>query len=489
MGTPTSNLRLLANIILENVDTIDKLAKEQGVPYPTIDTLYNGGSQSEKFTIQPKVLNASLLATSAASQLIATLKLPGLVLLDRANAFHVSSALRIVVETGVVEILREAGPKGLHVADIASKVGVDSTILGRSIRMLATHYVFRELEPNVFANNRVSSLIDSGKASAGILGSLRKQREGGTKGHGVTNVQGDKYTGTNGISALVEQCTDEVFKSSAHLPDIVLSNDYSKSAFQTALQFDGSMWEFFEKNPGYLQRIQMAMVAWTNLRPHQANLKGFEWEQLQPNSVVVDIGGGNGSEGFEIAKRAPKIKVVVQDREQTIQSVTTPTWNAEPDKKKMLESGQVKLEGQDFFEKQPSHLDKQVSVFFLRLIMHDWPTKEGVKILQKLHEAAAPTTKLVIVDQVVPYACPNPKALAQIEGATLIKATSPLLANLGEASSDVYTTDFTMAALLNSQERTLGEFKEMVEEAGWAIEKVYQTAGSSFSQIVCALKQ
>ncbi len=128
-------------------------------------------------------------------------------------------------------------------------------------------------------------------------------------------------------------------------------------------------------------------------------------------------------------------------------------------------------------------------MFFLRLIMHDWPTKEGVKILQKLRESASATTKLVIVDQVVPYACPNPKALAEIEGATLIKAPSTLLANLGEANSDVYTTDFTMAALLNSQERTLGEFKEMVEEAGWTIRKVYQTAGSSFSQIVCALKQ
>ncbi|KAF4580764.1 hypothetical protein EYR38_003050 [Pleurotus pulmonarius] len=206
--------------------------------------------------------------------------------------------------------------------------------------------------------------------------------------------------------------------------------------------------------------------------------------ELKPNSVVVDVGGGNGSEGFEIAKRAPKVKVIVQDREQTI-----PTWNAEPDKKKMLESGQVKLEGQDFFEPQPSHVDKQVSVFFLRLIMHDWPTKEGVKILQKLRESASAMTKLVIVDQVVPYACPNPKALAEIEGATLIQPPSPLLANLGEVNSDAYTTDFTMAALLNSQERTLGEFKEMVEEAGWTIQKVYQTAGSLFSQIVCVLKQ
>lgn len=60
-----------------------------------------------------------------------------------------------------------------------------------------------------------------------------------------------------------------------------------------------------------------------------------------------------------------------------------------------------------------------------------------------------------------------------IEGATLIKKSSPLLANLGEATSYAYITDFTMPALLNSQERTLGEFRGLVEEASWVIQNVY----------------
>jgi len=67
----------------------------------------------------------------------------------------------------------------------------------------------------------------------------------------------------------------------------------------------------------------------------------------------------------------------------------------------------------------------------------------------------------------------------------MLSAPYPLLANFGEAYSDVYTTDFTMAALLNAQERTLGEFKEMTKAAGWEIEHIYQTVGSSLSQIVC----
>ena len=34
---------------------------------------------------------------------------------------------------------------------------------GHVLRLLATHHVGKEVSPNVFANNRVSSLVDSGK--------------------------------------------------------------------------------------------------------------------------------------------------------------------------------------------------------------------------------------------------------------------------------------------------------------------------------------
>jgi hypothetical protein len=58
------------------------------------------------------------------------------------------------------------------------------------------------------------------------------------------------------------------------LPDVVFSGDYSKTSFQRALNFDGSMWEFFEKYPGYLQRIQMAMVGFIGTQPQQKLFKG-----------------------------------------------------------------------------------------------------------------------------------------------------------------------------------------------------------------------
>ncbi|KAF8887585.1 S-adenosyl-L-methionine-dependent methyltransferase [Infundibulicybe gibba] len=467
MSTHTSHLRQLADIINKNVDLIENLSRKYGVDHPSVDDIYDPESPAEEFTIKSEVLDATLLAASTASQLLATLRLPGLSLLARANAFHIPAALRIVSEACVVEQLREAGSQGLHARELAAKTGTNPALLGRALRLLATHYVFREIHPDVFVNNRISSMIDTGIDSSVLTALAKNTRENSTNRHGISNVQGDKYSGsTASVAAVVDHCTDEVFKASSFLPEVAFANDASKTPFQLALQFNGSIWEFFEKYPGYLQRIQMTMVSWTKLQPQQLSLQGFDWSSLPESSLVVDVGGGNGSETFKIIKKAPHLKFIVQDRERVIQRISIPTWEGDPEKKRMIESGQVKFEAQDFFEAQPSHVE-QAAIFFLRFITHDWATTDNVKTLRHLHEVASPTARLILTDQLVPYACPPPSELSRIEGANHPTPPAPLLANLGEANSDVYTTDFVMATLFNAQERTLGEFMEMTQEAGW----------------------
>lgn len=86
MTAPVSNLTSLVNIIADNVSVIEDLANRMGTSYPTISDLYEPHSKQEELTLNPEVLSAAMLAVSAASQLAATLKLPGLTLLDRANA-------------------------------------------------------------------------------------------------------------------------------------------------------------------------------------------------------------------------------------------------------------------------------------------------------------------------------------------------------------------------------------------------------------------
>lgn len=139
---------------------------------------------------------------------------------------------------------------------------------------------------------------------------------------------------------------------------------------------------------------------------------------------------------------------------------------------------------QNYFESQPHNIVNNVTLFYLRFIIHDCDAANSIKILTQLHAAASPTTKLLLVDQLVPYACPVP-ASWKVAGLQPLEAPAPLLANLGPVNSDVYLTDFTMAALLNSQERTLDEIKDILGLSGWKLDRVYQTVGSNLTQFVC----
>jgi hypothetical protein len=79
----------------------------------------------------------------------------------------------------------------------------------------------------------------------------------------------------------------------------------------------------------------------------------------------------------------------------------------------------------NFFEPQPI---QDASVFFLRFITHDWPTEYARKILKHLGDAALPTTKLMIMDNIVPYSVPGHSCT------DVSSLPYPLLANLGRVN-------------------------------------------------------
>lgn len=57
----------------------------------------------------------------------------------------------------------------------------------------------------------------------------------------------------------------------------------------------------------------------------------------------------------------------------------------------------------NFFDSQPI---KNADVYMLKFIIHDWSNKYSQIILRRLREAAAPHSRLVIVDKIIPYICP-----------------------------------------------------------------------------------
>lgn len=100
--------------------------------------------------------------------------------------------------------------------------------------------------------------------------------------------------------------------------------------------------------------------------------------------------------------------------------------------------------GHDFFAPQPI---KDADIFLMRFISHDWPDRHVKTILSQLRASAQPTTKLLIMDNIVPYACPTSSEFPDIPGSEIPPVPSPLLPNLGIANARLFATDMTVRTL------------------------------------------
>ena len=65
----------------------------------------------------------------------------------------------------------------------------------------------------------------------------------------------------------------------------------------------------------------------------------------------------------------------------------------------------------------------------VRAILHDWPWDKCRTILKVVREAAGPSSKLIVFDMMMPYACEYTGPFADVVNGE--KAPYPLLANLG----------------------------------------------------------
>ncbi|KDQ60868.1 hypothetical protein JAAARDRAFT_125414 [Jaapia argillacea MUCL 33604] len=465
------DLKLLRGIIDDSISKLESYYTAKSVDFPSLDGPFNSNPAAEALSSEPSVVEAVNAITAASYQLMMTARPPFLSIFDAATAYELSACLRVAEQINAVEYLREAGPAGRDINDLAKTTGMEPTRLARIFRLLATHHIFREVKPNVFANNRISSYFDSGKSSAAIASGKI-----------------DKHEGTTGAAAVIDHVTDEVCKASSYLYETLTDpvKKYSFSAIhapmQQAFNMDRQFFSWIEE-PGNEKRFSRynACIRGTSLwNSPNAILHGFDWASLTPDDLVVDVGGGNGMPSMIVAQAFPQVRIVIQERPQVVEHGLK-FWNeVYPE---AIKSGRVRFEAHEFFDAQPQ---TNASVFFVRTILHDWPDHDCETILNRLRAAAAPKTKLVIGDFIIPFACPDDSDVNLLPGAKAIQAPKPLLANLGKASSTAYCLDMTMLTNFNGQERTLPHHVELAKKCGWKAIQVHRRDDSPFGFIVCA---
>ncbi|KAJ7872708.1 O-methyltransferase [Mycena leptocephala] len=464
-----SHLRLLGELILESIHTIECRLDAECVEFPALAQPFNPNSRAEAVLLEDGMLAATSQIVAAASQLIAMVRSPVQTIMENSMLFHLPSCMRAAIESNMVEIIRESGAQGIHANDIAKMNNTDPVKAARILRLLANHHIFTEIQPDVFSSNRLSSVLDSGKS--------------------VVELQEDpncRHVNTCGISALVLMHTDEAFKGSAYLteaftePATAHSAKATDSPWNIATKTDAFLFDWYDRpeNEHRKTRFSFGMACSTKLEPPEAILAGFKWTDLPDGSIIVDLGGGVGSTTLIIAKAVPHVNLVVQDRPSVIEDAKTYWAKAGPE---FLDSGRVELQVHNFFTPQPL---KNAAVFLLRWIMHDWPDTFAVQVLQHLREAAAPETRLVTVDIILPYTCNDLCVTNRIPGAARAPAPVPLLPNMGAASNMKYWLDFQMFVLGNCQERTLGHFVSLAAQSGWRVVEVHHIPGSSLGQCI-----
>ncbi|TFY66484.1 hypothetical protein EVG20_g4602 [Dentipellis fragilis] len=457
-----STLRQLLNLIQTSLATLESTCASEGLPIPELNEPFT--PQSEAFRANPTVALAAHTASAAALQLSAILSPPQVSLYHTVAGHYRSAAVRACLESNVTEILREAGPQGLHIRDITAKNGQDPNKLGRLLRYLALNHVYREVSPDVFANTRLSSMLDTYKPSANVIAD-----------------PDHKYDGTIGLAALASHHLDEAFKASAYTwetisdPQTSHSGDPTASAFARAFGVKETLWQFYEHpEEKYRQRrFDAGMHGVQAVQPPDAILDIYDWKRLSPGSSVVDVGGGVGTSAFPLARDFPALKVVVQDRPDVIADAKK-LWSTKMPE--AVDSGRVELEAHDFFNAQPK---RDVSIFLLKQVMHDWSDEYCAKLLKRLREAANSSTKLILFESVMPYACHDPTGDdgKGVPGAVPVEAPAPLLANFGAVHEAGYISDMTMFVMFNSQERTFHHFERLLRDAGWKLTLVRRGHG------------
>ncbi|KAJ6505369.1 O-methyltransferase [Mycena sanguinolenta] len=445
-------LRALSDIIAEAVTTVEHTYKTAGLIPPSLDEPLDPYSPAEVLRQDPVVVTAVQNLVAAAGQISAAMRDPAISILNGAHAFQISSCVQAAAQLNVAEILRDAGPKGMSVKDIAAKNNVDSKLLARILRLLATHHIFREVSTDVFANNRISSTLDKGKSVD----------------------PDERFLETTGLSALVEFLSEEAFKAAAYMTETMLDPAGPRTGHMRAFRTDGNMFQWFEQpeNKNRLRRFGSAMRGTATEEPAETLFRGFKWQNLPAGSIIVDVGGGLGASSLSIAKKYPTLKVVNEDRHPVMQQSKAHWKEFFP---KHVEAGMVEFQSHNFLEPQPV---KNAAVFLLRHILHDWADPSAIIILTHLRQAALPSTKLVVIENIVQSACSGESTHPHVNsvpilGAPRKPASPPLLANFGMAGAPLYYYDLTMNNVLCGEERTLEGFYDVLLQSGWKLVEVY----------------
>ncbi|KAJ7589593.1 hypothetical protein C8J56DRAFT_1076296 [Mycena floridula] len=445
----------LAKLISTSVDSLDKTCTENKIRIPSLDEPFSADAEVALMT--PEALESVNSIVTNALKLAAAVSPAQITMFRMAGDYMKTATLGTAIRCHVSEILRDAGSKagfGRHCSKPLHS-DVDGRKLGPVLRYLASNNVFREVSPNVFANNRFSGTLDTGKDIGDILQSnLTKHDE------------------TNGLASWIETICTECLKAGSVQADTILdprtahSTDQADSALARAFGFNVPYEEWIARaEQQYLQKRWSSMASgamadhvWT-----RSVVDCLELDKLPKNAVIVDISTTHSHpSALEIAKLYPDMQFVVQQPPLAIEE-TKKMWKTT--QIEATSAGPVRFQEHNLLDLQPI---RDASLFILGTTLSLWSDVYAKKILTNLRQASTKEVNLVLTAVLIPEHFD--------QGAELHYMLSMAI----RKPSFTITLD-----AWNCPERTLSEWTALLKSSGWEISKV--TKGKNLQSTICAV--
>ena len=325
----------------------------------------------------------------------------------------------------------------ISLQDLQRKTILDSVNLARVLRMAMTNGIFREPSPGVIAHTACSRALAE----------------------------------DDDLQAWVGFNTEDIFPASAGVLEALKTypeaNNPLRSGFNVAFDTVDKepMFTTFGRDPERAQRFARAMKSLTGGVGYEVEhlldveRGGYDFSAINDvKGTFVDVGGSHGFVCRELARRYRNMQFVVQDTPQTIKSASTPIDDDEQ------VASRINLQGHDFFTEQPvkgadgkqyvsqpsETLSRHItlttifsSVYLFRWIMHNYSTPFAVKILRALIPALKPGARVLINDH-----CVREPGQENAWDEQIIRGM-----------------DMVMLVLLNAQERTEEEYRQLFAQA------------------------
>jgi hypothetical protein len=301
-----------------------------------------------------------------------------------SGGYCLSRSVHVLAELNVADALGDAPQSA---AELANALGADTDALFRVLRLASAHGVF-EQEGDTFRHSPASRMLRSDHPQS--------------------------------MRAFVR-----MFGLAINW-DAYRELEYSVKTGHRAMErtLPEGIWNYLGQNPEANSIFNSTMLAKAQGQiPAIVGAGDFSRFKL-----IGDIAGGRGHLLRAILEAAPDSKGILFDLPHVVKEATD------------LASARLTLQAGDFFKDPLPKCD----AYILMEIIHDWPDREAVAILEAIRQAAPPEATLFLIETIVPEG-PEPD-------------WSKML-------------DIHMLTLLGGKQRTLKEYEALLRQADFEFKK------------------